>query len=105
MNGDWLQVLLILATLPWKTENAHPLRPWDAVGSSAYVYVVNQDDDTLRVMAAAPEVDGALRYLGAVPPHGEAAFKLPYADARVMLYTPIGEFDVRKPGVWTVTWR
>lgn len=105
MNGDWLGPLLLLLTLPFKPEHQHPLSPWEAIGSTAYVYIVNQDDDTLRVMVAAPEVDGVLRYLGAVPPHGEAAFKLPYVDARVTLYAPIGEIDVKKPGVWTVTWR
>lgn len=108
MSGDWLGPLLLLFGWwlgPERTDKNHPLAPWAGIGSTAYVYVVNEDEDTLRVMAAAPEVDGALRYLGAVPPHGEAAFKLPYVDARVTLYTPIGEFDVKKPGVWSVTWR
>lgn len=82
-----------------------PLQPWDRVGSGAYVYIVNEDADTLRVMASALDVDGAMRYLGAVPPHGEAAFKLPYADTRVMLYAPIGEVEAMRPGVWRITWR
>lgn len=67
----------------YKLSERHPLAPWQAIGSSAYIRVVNLTRDTVPVTVTAPEVDDASRRIGAVAPCDSAVLRLPYSDTRV----------------------
>lgn len=81
------------------------LRPWTAVGSSAYVETVNNSRLDLPVVVRAPAVDSTERYLGMVPKCGHVRFKLPYVDTKVILTlgSVSDTMNIDGPGVWTVT--
>lgn len=81
------------------------LRPWTAVGSSAYISLVNNTRIPLPIFARAPEVDSASRYLGTVGSCDSAKFKLPYVDTKVTLITADGswtQIDVKDPEVYPI---
>jgi len=85
-----------------------PLAPWDRVGADPFEWVVNYMPDTVAVFAQSPQVDGAFRYLGLVPPNDSVMVKLPYADAEVLLRVAVLERDLVRlniyaPGVGRVS--
>jgi len=61
----------------------HPLFPWEQIGSSASINVVNDAHEPIPVFAHAPAVDSATRYIGTVPACDSAVLRLPYADTKV----------------------
>jgi hypothetical protein len=63
----------------------HPLFPWDGIGSSASVNVVNDAHVAIPIYARASAVDSVTRYIGEVEACDSAVFRLPYADTRVTL--------------------
>lgn len=93
----------------WSKEaDKHPLAPWNEIGSSAYVWVVNPSYDTLSLYVKAPEVDSAVRFLGSIAPCAEGMYRLPYLDTEVEinLVSLSQEFvqvvKPMKPGVYTL---
>jgi hypothetical protein len=84
----WEQLASTLLTIgmalgQMKMAERNPLAPWEAIGSSASVRVVNDTRDSVTVVVSAPDVDDASRRLGTVAPCDSAVLRLPYADTRV----------------------
>lgn len=78
----------------------HPLYPWDQIGSTATVNVVNDAHVAVPVFARASAVDSATRYIGTVPACDSAVLRLPYADTRVtvLLGNRSVVLPIREPG-------
>lgn len=104
----WLSYVFFAATLGGfleygQRQNTHPLAPWAVVASDPFTWVVNDTPDTLAVFAQAPQVDGAVRFVGWVLPRDSSLVKLPYADAEVLiriavLQTGVARMDIYAPG-------
>lgn len=86
----WLSYVFLAATVAGfveygHTQNTHPVAPWQEIGSSAYVNVVNYTPDSIPVGVIAPKVDRVIRLLGWVPANDSLVFRLPYADTPILL--------------------
>jgi hypothetical protein len=106
---DWNSLIATVLTLSlalgqYELGNRPVLAPWAGIGSSAYIWLDNQTDDSLPVSVRAPAVDTATRFLGIITPHDETLFRLPYADTNVLLTIGTGtvELKVQGPGVYTL---
>jgi hypothetical protein len=88
-GGTWVDQVAGLAILGLTYKvflphfDKHPLFPWDQIGSSASINVINDTHDPIPVFARASAVDSATRYIGTVPACDSAVLRLPYADTRV----------------------
>lgn len=101
MNWDQLVGLLAMLTafklLPF---DEHPQRPWEKVGSAAYVRYENTTDTVQTVRFLAPAING--NSVRTVAPRTEAFLKSPYADCVVLVV--IGRDTTRlrieRPGIY-----
>lgn len=99
---NWLGMAFTVALVTTQSHfSTHPLAPWQQTSSQAYVWVVNETNDTVGVAVIARKIDHSVRVLGWVTARDSLMFRLPYADTKVLLLVGFQwvEFDVKGPTV------
>lgn len=101
---NWEQLIGLLAmviafkTLPF---DEHPLRPWEKIGSAAFVRYENTTDTVQAVTFVAPGFDMTPR-TQVVEPRTEAFLKSPYADCVVLVIVgrDTTRLRIERPGIY-----
>lgn len=109
--GSFLKLVLGIGSFlgQQKASEWHALRPWQGIGSGAYIRYENATDTTQQVVFVAPGFD-LTRRAQSVAPRTEAFLKSPYTDCRVFVI--IGRDTTRlrieRPGIYPLnkdTWQ
>lgn len=93
-----LAMLLAFKTLPFGED---PLRPWNGIGSAAFVRYENPTDTIQSVYFYAPKL-GAGYHVRRVAPHTETFLKSPYTDTVVLVVVgrDTTRLRIERPGIY-----